>query len=152
VEEIHTTIVIDAPAFIVWNIITDFPKYPEWNPFILKISGELKFNSRLSMEVKFANEKVVSSEFAIMGIEAERELVWGGKMGGNLFSVEHRIAIQPLMHDRVTFFQTERVAGDIVSLVARNLHLQLAKGFENMNTALKQRAEESYKSGSPPSQ
>jgi hypothetical protein len=145
VEEIHTTVVIEAPAFVVWNILTDFPTYPEWNPFILKISGELKINSRLAMEIKFANAKVVPSEFVVMGAEVEREITWGGKNGGNLFGVEHRLAIQPLARNRVTFLQTARFGGDIVSLVARNLHLLLEKQFEGMNAALKARAEESWK-------
>lgn len=149
-EEIHTTTVINTPAFMVWNIIADFPKYPEWNPFILKINGELKINSKLEMEMKLANEKVVHGEFVVVDAETEREIAWGGKNGGNLFGVEHRLAIQPLAHNRVTFLQTARFGGDIVSLVARNLHPLLTKQIESMNAALKQRAEESWKEGPLP--
>jgi hypothetical protein len=145
VEEIHTTAVIEAPAFVVWQVLTDFPKYPEWNPFILKINGELKVNSKLAMEMKFANEKIVHGEFLVMGAEVEREISWGGKNGGNLFVMEHRLAIQPLARNRVTFLHTGRFGGDIVLLVARNLHLLLEKQFENMNVALKARAEENWK-------
>jgi hypothetical protein len=150
VEEIHTTVVIDTPAFVVWNIIADFPKYPEWNPFILKISGELKINSKLEMEIKLANEKIVHDEFVVLDAETEREIAWGGKNGGNLFGVEHRLAIQPLAYSRVTFLQTVRFGGDIVSLVARNLQPLLGKQLESMNVALKQRAEQSWKENPPP--
>ncbi len=144
-EEIHTTAVIEAPAFVVWQVLTDFRKYPEWNPFIVKINGELKVNSKLAMEMKFANEKIVHGEFLVMGAEVEREISWGGKNGGNLFVMEHRLAIQPLARNRVTFLHTGRFGGDIVLLVARNLHLLLEKQFENMNVALKARAEENWK-------
>lgn len=149
VEEIHTTAVIEAPAFVVWSILTDFPKYPEWNPFILKIDGELEINSKLAMEMKFANEKIVHGEFLVMGAEVEREIAWGGKNGGNLFVMEQRLAIQPLARNRVTFLHTGRFGGDIVLLVARNLHLLLEKQFENMNMALKTRAEENWKASPP---
>jgi len=149
VEEIHTTTVIDTPAFAVWNIIADFPKYPDWNPFIIRLSGELKINSKLEMEMKLANEKVVHGEFVVVDAETEREIAWGGKNGGNLLGVEHRLTIQPLAYNRVTFLQTLRFGGDIVSLVARNLHPLLATQLEGMNLALKQRAEQSWKESPP---
>lgn len=148
-EEIHTTAVIDAPAFVVWDIIADFPRYPEWNPFILKIQGVLEVNSKLEMELMLANDEVVHGEFAVTGAEKEREIAWSGKNGGNLLGVEHRLAIQPLAHNRVTFLQTAKFGGDIISLVASKLHPLLAKQLENMNIALKQRAEQSWKESPP---
>lgn len=33
-KEIYTEIEIDAPASIVWSIITDFEDFTRWNPFI----------------------------------------------------------------------------------------------------------------------
>ena len=38
-KEIYSEIEINAPANVVWDIITDFDNYPEWNPFIMEISG-----------------------------------------------------------------------------------------------------------------
>lgn len=149
-EEIHTTAVIDAPAFVVWDIIADFPKYPEWNPFILKIRGALEINSKLEMEIKLANEEVVHGEFAVTGAEKEREIAWSGKNGDHLLGVEHRLVIQPLAHNRVTFLQTTRFGGDIISLVARKLRPLLANPLESMNAALKQRAEQSWKESPTP--
>jgi hypothetical protein len=37
--QIKTEIPIGAPASAVWSILMDFERYPEWNPFIKKISG-----------------------------------------------------------------------------------------------------------------
>ena len=31
---------IAAPPTAVWAILMDFDRYPEWNPFIVKISGD----------------------------------------------------------------------------------------------------------------
>jgi uncharacterized protein YndB with AHSA1/START domain len=33
-KELHTEIEIDASAERVWDILTDFASYPQWNPFI----------------------------------------------------------------------------------------------------------------------
>lgn len=41
-KHISTEIEINAPAETVWTIFTDFDKYPEWNPFIKSVEGEVK--------------------------------------------------------------------------------------------------------------
>ena len=37
-KEIKTEIIINSKPEKVWNILTNFEKYPEWNPFIKSIS------------------------------------------------------------------------------------------------------------------
>jgi len=40
-REVRTEIEIAASASSVWQVLTDFARYSEWNPFISCISGEL---------------------------------------------------------------------------------------------------------------
>ena len=40
---VTTTIDIDAGPHAVWDVLTDFPAYPEWNPFMASIDGEHSF-------------------------------------------------------------------------------------------------------------
>jgi uncharacterized protein YndB with AHSA1/START domain len=42
VRELRREIEVDAPPERVWAVVTDFAAYPEWNPFIRRISGELR--------------------------------------------------------------------------------------------------------------
>lgn len=37
---ISTEIDIAAPPNAVWAVLTDFDRYNEWNPFIVKLSGD----------------------------------------------------------------------------------------------------------------
>ena len=140
--EIHTCVAIDAPAFSVWNLLVDFANYAKWNPFITKIRGELRQGSRLDMEIML-NGKAVAVNPTVAGVEMERQIVWEGRIG-SLFASEHRIAIEPLTHDRVALIQGEKFSGPVVSLVARKLDTVLKRGFEEMNNALKQVAEKSW--------
>jgi uncharacterized protein YndB with AHSA1/START domain len=50
-KEIVTEIEINAPPSRVWEILTDFEKYPTWNPFIKKISGEAVRNEKLEVHM-----------------------------------------------------------------------------------------------------
>ena len=40
-RQITTEIEINASVEKVWAILTDFKKYPQWNPFIKSIDGEI---------------------------------------------------------------------------------------------------------------
>ncbi|MFK7827326.1 MAG: hypothetical protein AB8G05_24495 [Oligoflexales bacterium] len=41
-QQIITNIKIKAPKELVWKQFTDTSAYPDWNPFIKKIWGDLK--------------------------------------------------------------------------------------------------------------
>ena len=140
--EIHTSIVIDAPAFSVWNLLTDLASYSRWNPFITTIKGELRQGGRLDMEMKL--EKVIAIDPVVQDVQLERQISWLDKSTGNLFVAEHRLEIQTLAHDRVTFFQIASFTGPIVSLLEEKLETGFRKGLEEMNAALKKVAEQSW--------
>jgi hypothetical protein len=140
--EIHTSIIIDAPAFSVWNLLTDLASYSRWNPFITRIEGELKQGGRLDMEMKL--EKVIAIDPVVQDVQLERQISWLDKSTGNLFVAEHRLEIQTLAHDRVTFFQIASFTGPIVSLLEEKLETGFRKGLEEMNAALKKVAEQSW--------
>ena len=56
-RRIATAIDIDAPAAAIWRVLVDFPAYPEWNPFIRRITGEAKVGSKLEVTAQPANRK-----------------------------------------------------------------------------------------------
>ena len=37
-KELRSQIEIEAPADRVWQVLTDFATYPEWNPFIRRVN------------------------------------------------------------------------------------------------------------------
>ncbi len=39
---LRTSITIDAPAALIWQILTDFVSFPRWNPFIREATGDLR--------------------------------------------------------------------------------------------------------------
>ncbi len=141
-RELYTEVVIRAAAETVWGVLTDFARYPEWNPFIFSIEGKLAAGERLT--VRFAGGELKSVTFrpTVLYTEESREVRWlGHLLLPLLFDGEHYFAIEPLDDTRVRFVQREVFRGLLVPLFWRDLDTHTRKGFQRMNRALKDRAE-----------
>ena len=51
-KEIKTEILINASPTKVWSILTDFDNYPNWNPFIKSIIGNVKIENKITTRIK----------------------------------------------------------------------------------------------------
>jgi hypothetical protein len=132
---------IDAPPGRVWQVLTDFGAYPEWNPFIRSIEGEAKVGSRLKVRIEPPGGRRMTFRPTVRAAEAARELRWLGRLFvPGLVDGEHRLALEPLDGGRSRFIQSERFSGLLVRLLAGTL-AATERGFEQMNDALKRRVE-----------
>lgn len=69
----QVTIQIDAPLSVVWNVMVDFPKYSEWNPFIVGIrqgDAELRVGHQFTLDVVWANGGKVASKEKVTRLSA----------------------------------------------------------------------------------
>jgi hypothetical protein len=141
-KELHSEIEIDASAECVWAILTDFASYPQWNPFIRRISGELKVGERLEVRLEPPDTRGITMRPTILRAEPNLLMRWVGHLlVPGLFDGEHSLATESLGEDRVRFVQHEAFKGVLVRLLARSLDTNTLRGFEEMNEALKERAE-----------
>lgn len=95
-RRIATALDIDAPAASVWRVLTGFPAYPDWNPFIRRVTGEAKGGARLEVTVQPANRKPMTFRPTARVAEPDRELRWLGRvLLPGIFDVEHAFIIEP---------------------------------------------------------
>lgn len=141
-KELFTDIEILASADRVWQVLTDFTAYPQWNPFILHVEGEAKEGARLAVDLRPPGGKPMRFRPIVLRAVPNRELRWLGHfLIPGLFDGEHIFTIEPLRAARVRFIQREIVKGLLVPLFTRLLEENTRRGFEEMNRALKARAE-----------
>ena len=141
-KELHSEIQIDAPAERVWELLTDFDAYPQWKPFIRKISGQPAAGERLEVRLEPPGGRGMTFKPKVLNVDPNRKLQWlGHLLVPGLFDGEHSFTIQPLEENRVRFVQREAFKGLLVPLFARSLKTNTHRGFEEMNRALKARAE-----------
>jgi hypothetical protein len=138
-KELTTEIEINASPQRVWKILTDFDKYEQWNPFIHRIVGQAKEGSKIQIRIETPGGKNRKYEPTVTRVEESRELRWLGK--SFLLNGEHIFLIERLQPERVRFVNHEIFDGLLTSFFGRRTDEDIRAGFEEMNKALKERAE-----------
>jgi hypothetical protein len=144
IREIFTQVTIDAPSERVWAILTDTARYPEWNPFLTSVSGDLRVGNTVSVRFRTPNSRFAKPIWPkVLAVETNRELRWRGvALIPGLFSGEHSFEIVPTGPNSCRFIQRETYSGSLVPLAWRWITTDLIAGFRSMNDALKTRAKQ----------
>ena len=141
-RELRSEIEIDAPPERVWEVLTDFDSYDEWNPFIRRISGAPLEGERLEVRIEPPGGRAMTFKPTVLTAKPNRELRWLGRfLLPGLFDGEHRLEVEPRSDQGSRFVQSERFNGLLVPLFGGGLD-KTAEGFRQMNAALKQRVED----------
>jgi hypothetical protein len=141
-KELRTEIEINTSPERVWKILTDFDKYEQWNPFIHKIIGQPKQGARIEIHIETPGGKNRKYGPTLTKVDEGRELRWLGKSSlPGFLNGEHIFAIEQLGPQRVRFVQREVFDGLLTSLFGKSLDTDVRQGLEEMNRALKERAE-----------
>jgi hypothetical protein len=141
-RELRTEIDIDARPEVVWEILMDFEKYPEWNPFIKSISGDSKVDSRLEVRLEPDGGKPMTFEPKVVAADVNRKFAWRGKvLMSGIFDGQHEFILEPVAGGKARFVHREEFSGILVPILWPMLEARTKRGFTQMNEALKKRAE-----------
>ena len=141
-KEIRTEIEVNAPAERVWEVLTDLGSLPEWNPFMRRGSGEVKVGEKLAVYLKPSGGMGMTIKPRVLKVEPSREFRWlGHLMMPGIFDGEHIFEIEPSGDSGCRFVQREEFHGVLASLMLALIGKATRRGFEEMNQALKERAE-----------
>jgi hypothetical protein len=143
---------IDAPLDTVWSVMTDTDRYPEWNPFVVRVEcpGTAEEGRPIRLHVVFSSGKQVVSPERITVVEApyddggtRRATLayvyegWPAKLGLVRGTRWQRLSQPP---GGPTRYETvEEFSGPLVRLAGP---ARVEDGFRRHAKALKQRAEE----------
>lgn len=146
-KQLRTQIDINATPERVWQILTDFPAYPQWNPFMTRASGTPTPGTRLTIHMQPEGGRAVTFRPTVREAVPQRRLRWlGHLLVPGIFDGEHSFTIEPLDDGGVRLIQQEDFRGALVPLLAKSLDQHTLPAFERMNRALKQRAERAHDS------
>lgn len=138
---IDTTIDIEAPATKVWQVLTDFERFPEWSVFILSIEGDVSAGQNIKVRLDNGGGEMMVKPRILVN-DAPNELVWRGKMGSSwLFSGEHRFVLKELGNGNTRLSHSEHFTGILVPLLWKTMETKTRSSFKAFNDALRHRVE-----------
>lgn len=136
-HQLLTSIRINATAETVWNILTDFEQYPNWNPFVKSLTGKVKKGNQIQVKLQNMNFQPI-----VVSYQHNKEFKWLGHLWmKGLFDGEHQFKLTDNGDGTTTFEQNEYFNGILVKPFLKMIENDTKKGFIQMNEQLKARAE-----------
>jgi hypothetical protein len=138
---LHTELDIDASPEQVWKVLTDRQAYPDWNPFIISSTGELKVGDKITNVLRDTKGSETKFTPTLLAVTPNQELRWIGKIPpGAIFDGEHSFRLTALPGGRTRLVQEEKFTGAAIPFTRSMLTKTIKPQFEAMNRALAARA------------
>ncbi|MCB0192396.1 MAG: SRPBCC domain-containing protein [Anaerolineae bacterium] len=137
-KEYRATTTISASPETIWQILTDAASYPEWDPNVERIEGQIAPGEKITAYTKLSPGRafpVTVTEFV-----PKQKMTWSGGMPLGLFKGERMFTLVPNDNDSITFTVREIFSGPLLPLIGRSLP-DLSTAFEQFAAGLKSRAE-----------
>jgi hypothetical protein len=139
---IETQVDIEAPASVVWDVLTDFEGHEEWDPFFSSLEGTLEPGETLEIVIGDPADGGMAFSPEVLIVETNAELRWVGHLlVPGVFDGEHAFLIVARDDGGVRFLHEEEFRGPLVPLFWGQLDTETRAGFEDFNAALKAEAE-----------
>jgi hypothetical protein len=139
-REISAEVDIDAKPERVWEVLTAFARYPEWNPFIREASGTARVGETLTLRMFPEHGRPMSFKPRVLVADEGAELRWIGRLlVPGIFDGEHRFVLSPL-GGGTRVVQSEKFSGLLVPLFGKTVD-GTVEDFRRLNSALKDTAE-----------
>ena len=143
-KELTTEIQINSSPEILWDVLTDFKNYYQWNPILQKINGEPLIGNQLEINLRTVGGKNRVYHPKVIKITPNHELRWKGTLlFSQIFSGERIFLIEKLSENKVNFVNKEIFSGIGVTFTTQKMEDDIVASFKTMNEALKKTIEKS---------
>lgn len=137
-KEYMATSTIEASPETIWEILTNAPGYPEWDPSVDRIEGTIAAGEKITAYTKLSPGRafpVTVTEF----VPGEK-MVWSSGMPLGLFKGERTFTLAPQGNGTIKFTVREVFTGLLLPLIGRSIP-NLTSTFEQFTAGLKNQAE-----------
>ena len=138
------TVEIDAPASVVWAILTDLPRYGEWNPYCFSAESTLEMGAPVHMKLNsytVPGEVYPGCEY-ICAFEPEQLLSWELPYSDEMpYPARRDQVIEALGPERCRYHSTDAFLEENGKHVMFFCAGWVKRAFDDTARALKARAE-----------
>lgn len=133
---------INAPADVVWDVITDVQRYPEWNPFTVKVETSFKPGEPIDMQVKLMAKPQFQREWVTEFVPGKRFAYQMKPVPLNTLSSQRSHDVEAIGPGRTRYRSYFELKGWLHPVVVGLLGGKLEAGFAGMSEGIRKRAEE----------
>ena len=140
-KQYHTSINIDGTLNEVWRELTNFKSYPDWNPIVGKLEGEMKEGQKISTYIVPLKQ---TYHPVLLSYHKNRELLWQGTLGAKfLLAAKHYYRLKAVSATRTELQHGEYFTGLFSYFLPGTFVSKMRTAFEQHNILLKQNIENS---------
>ena len=132
---------VQAPPEVVWDLIADISRWPDWNPLYSRASGVLRIGAPLELTLKLPDLPERHIEPVVLEWVPNEQLHWRSSVAGGFGEAIRYIEIDQVADSACIFSNGELFQGWLGPTSAKRVQRPLKKGFAAMGEALKTRAE-----------
>jgi hypothetical protein len=132
---------IQAPDEVVWEILADVERWPEWNPMYATARGEIRIGDRWSLERTLRGQPVTVINPVILDWAPYDHIHWRHDMMRGWARSIRFFEIEKMGEESIIYSTGEIFDGWLGGSAARRLRNPILEAFEAGNEALKARAE-----------
>lgn len=132
---------VQAPAEVVWEVVSDFEGWAQWNPLYRKAEGVMKVGSTLVLEQHLPGQPPTVIQPIVQDWVPYEQLHWrSSRLGGFVTAIRY-LEIENMGPANATFSNGELFMGLLLRFVSRDERRRLKAAFTQMGEAVRDRAE-----------
>jgi len=132
---------IRANPGTIWKLLTDAPRYPEWNTTVDRVDGTIAPGQKIKLHVKINPGRAFPVKVATF--DPPKKMIWSSGMPFGLFKGERTFTLTPRGDGTVEFSMQEIFSGPLAGLITKSIP-DLQTAFDEFAAALKTRAERGH--------
>jgi hypothetical protein len=140
---------IQAPAEVIWEVISDLESWEQWNKLYPKASGQIRIGGVLELTLALPGQQPQQIKPTVLEWVPNEQLHWRLTMLGGFVKTTRFFEIESLAEASCIVSNGELFAGMMGPSVAKRMGRSIYRGFSEMNEALKARAEALWQARKP---
>ena len=141
-KELRTEIQISAPIDKVWQVLTDFDHWKEWNPMVNQASGSALKGSKLEITMRGPDGKdAMKYQPEVIEANMPKSFRWRATMMGSIMFTNDRVFELREENGGTIFVNREEFKGLMLPMFWGKMSEFVVPMLEEMNKALKRKLE-----------
>jgi hypothetical protein len=136
---------VSAPPEVVWSILCDIERWPDWSPHYSKASGVLKIGALVRVDQALEGEAPETLTYTVADWAPDMQIHLKIRYFGGLLSSTRYFEIEKLTETGCIFSNGEIFRGPFARFIPKRLRWALRRAFIAMSEQLKAQAEAEWR-------